>query len=392
MSIAASVAVKWWDQLPDDFFRRADGTELDRQHRFKIGATAAVDHVMRSVLAGIMSFAMAPAMLSRSGWQREVGRLDYYARLADLADSVKVFPRPRKGIQVKELRPRRLSYGPGGIPYRRLSFDSPFQPLNPELRQSYGKHRRNAQACAQYWFHKGGPRPTLIVIHGFMIDPYWLNAQMFSLRWFYQQGYDVLLYTLPFHGDRGEHWDWFSGYRLFAEGLSQFNEAMAHAIHDVRVFMDYLERQGVRRIGVTGLSLGGYTSALLAAVDERLAFCIPNSPVVSPVDIMREWQPLGMLVGARMKCSGTRMAALRHGVAMHAALTYAPKIVGERMLIIGGAGDRFTPPRHVRLLHGHFPGSQLHWFPGNHLLHLRQGEYLQLMKRFMDRHSGLSGD
>ncbi|MDB5974486.1 MAG: abhydrolase 18 [Nevskia sp.] len=387
-----STAPRWWDQLPDDFFRQPDGTELDRHHRFKVGATAAVDRVMRSVLAGMMSLAMAPAILSRSGWQREIERLKYYAKLADLADSALAFPRPRRGIQVQELRPSRLAYGPRGIPYRMLSFDSPFQPLNPELRQSYGGQRRNARAGAQYWFHKGGPRPTLIVIHGFLIDPYWLNAQMFSLRWFYQQGYDVLLYTLPFHGHRGEHWDWFSGYRLFAGGLAQFNEAMAHAIHDVRVFMDYLERQGVRRIGVTGLSLGGYTSALLAAVDERLAFCIPNSPVVSPVDLMREWQPLGMLAGARMKRSGTPLSELRHGLAMHAALTYAPKIASERMLIIGGAGDRFTPPRHVRLLHGHFPGSQLHWFPGNHLLHLRQGEYLRLMKRFMDRHSGLSRD
>ncbi|HWY25087.1 MAG TPA: hypothetical protein VNX47_09210, partial [Nevskia sp.] len=322
----------WWERLPEDFFRQADGTELDREHRFKVGATAAIDHVMRSLLAGVMSLAVAPAILSSKGWQREMRRLDYYANLADRADSALVFALPRKGIQVQEMRPGRLAYGPRGIPYRRLSFDSTFQPLNPELRQDYGRHHRNAQACAQYWFHKSGPRPTLIVIHGFLIDPYWLNAQMFSLRWFYQQGYDVLLYTLPFHGNRGEHLDWFSGYRLFAGGLAQFNEAMAHAIHDVRVFMDYLERQGVRRIGVTGLSLGGYTSALLAAVDERLAFCIPNSPVVSPADLMREWQPMGLLLGARMKRSGTRMAELRHGLAMHSALSYAPKMAGERML------------------------------------------------------------
>ena len=39
----------------------------------------------------------------------------------------------------------------------------------------------------------------------------------------------------------------------------------------------------------------------------------------------------------------------------------------------------------VSLLHQHWAGSDVHWFPGNHLLHLQQGRYLRLMKKFMDR-------
>ena len=54
-------------------------------------------------------------------------------------------------------------------------------------------------------------------------------------------------------------------------------------------------------------------------------------------------------------------------------------------MVIGGAGDRFTSPRFVSLLHQHWAGSDVHWFPGNHLLHLQQGRYLRLMKKFMDR-------
>lgn len=37
----------------------------------------------------------------------------------------------------------------------------------------------------------------------------------------------------------------------------------------------------------------------------------------------------------------------------------------------------------------YWAGSQLHWFPGNHLLHLHQSEYLYRMKAFMDHHCGL---
>ena len=77
-----------------------------------------------------------------------------------------------------------------------------------------------------------------------MADPYWLNRLFFALPWFYDQGYDILLYTLPHHGKRQSRLSPFSGHGLFAGGLSHLNESMAHAVHDFRIFMDYLESRG----------------------------------------------------------------------------------------------------------------------------------------------------
>ena len=381
------LAAHWWETLPDDFYRQRDGTELDVEHPFKVHGTAAVDRAIRSGLATVMSAAAAPLWLSPGRFRRDMDRLRFYEQVAQRGDSERSFPRPPR-VAVHAMRPRRFGFRPANIPYRLLRFDSPFKPLHPALRESYGAHTRNARAYAQHWYHEDGPRPTLILVHGFIADPYWFNAQMFSLGWFHRHGYDVLLYTLPFHGYRGGRTDWFSGYGLFAHGLAHFNEAMAHAVHDLRIFMDHLERQGVRHMGISGLSLGGYTSALMAGVDERLAFCIPNSPVVSPVDIMREWQPIGTFMKLFLGMYGVPLRELRARIAVNGPLSYQPKIDAQRIMIIGGAGDRFTPPRQVRLLHAHWPGSTLHWFPGNHLLHLRQGEYLRAMKRFMDRHTG----
>jgi pimeloyl-ACP methyl ester carboxylesterase len=375
---------KWWDALPDDFHRRREGTELDAIHPLKVHGSAAIDRAMRTALSAVMSAAVAPTWLLPRRFRRDMERLQFHAALAQHANSERSFPRPERA-SVEEMKPRRFGYRPWRIPYRLLRSDTTFRPLHPDLGESYGKHLRNATAYAQHWYHHDGPRPTLIMVHGFIADPYWFNAQMFSLGWFHRHGYDVLLYTLPFHGYRGGQWDWFSGYGLFARGLAHFNEALAHAVHDLRSFMDHLEERGVKQIGITGLSLGGYTSALMAGVDDRLSFCIPNSPVVSPVDLMREWQPTGVMMAAFLKLYGLTLRDLRAGLAVHGPLTYAPKIDPRRILIIGGAGDRFTPPKHVRLLHGHWPGSTLHWFPGNHLLHLRQGEYLRVMKHFMDR-------
>ena len=141
---------------------------------------------------------------------------------------------------------------------------------------------RNNVVHAQHWRHDDGPHPTLCVIHGFLGSAYLFNGLFFSLPWFYRSGYDVVLYTLPFHGRRAQKGSPFSGYGFFQFGLAGFAEAMAQAVHDFRSVMDHLESTGVDRIALTGMSLGGYTSSLIASADDRLQAVIPNVPMVNP--------------------------------------------------------------------------------------------------------------
>jgi len=63
---------------------------------------------------------------------------------------------------------------------------------------------------------------------------------------------------------------------------------------------------------------------------------------------------------------------------------------GTTGLIIGGAGDRFVPPKQIWLLWQHWQQCALHWFPGNHLIHLDQGRYLKDMRRFLESVSSLT--
>ncbi len=74
-------------------------------------------------------------------------------------------------------------------------------------------------------------------------------------------------------------------------GLGGFAESMAQAVHDFRSIVDYLRHTGVQRVALTGISLGGYTSALLASVEDRLEAVIPNCPVVTPGEIVRRMVP-----------------------------------------------------------------------------------------------------
>lgn len=376
---------RWWDQLPEDFYKLTDGTSLDDSHCLQVRGTAALDRVARTGLSAAVSLAMVGALGSTNRMQEQRRLLQFYQQYADTADPAVVFPPPSMNINIRRRATPVWMFRPKDIHSELLSFDSGFEPLCSELTTQYAKHKRNSTAQAQYWRHPDGPRPTLIFIHGYVASGYRLNSWGFSLPWLYKQGYDIILYTLPFHGVRRGLTHLFNGQGYFAEGLAHMNEAMRHAIHDVRVLMDFLQEEGAPAMGVSGLSLGGYLAALLASVDDRLAFSIPNSPLVVPVDMALEWQPSGALFKWLMRHHGIGLAEFRHGLALHSPLTYKPLIDADRLMVIGGAGDRFTPPRYVRLLHDHWQGSELHWFPGNHLLHLQQAKYLRTMKAFMDR-------
>jgi hypothetical protein len=289
-----------------------DANRLSMPVRAVVGVSAAADVVLRTSASALIATTALPFSLLRSITGPDRHALALYAELAAGADADTTFARPRRGVEVRTRAGARL--GLWGQPGRvdLLRFRSDFVPVHPAMRARYTAHTRNTIARAQHWRHGEELRPTIIVVHGFMGDPYWLNSAFFSLPWFFSHGYDVLMVTLPFHGARGDRTAPFSGPGLFAHGLAHINEAMFQAIHDIRVLMDHLESRGVERFGATGLSLGGYITALLAAVDDRLA-----------------------------------------------------------------------PPDQSERLWEHWDRCALHWFPGNHVLHLNRAAYLRRMGRFL---------
>jgi pimeloyl-ACP methyl ester carboxylesterase len=374
----------WWNYLETSFHKFPDDFELDLRTEAMVEGTAWGDYALRTVASTLVGTLALPLSLQPRQLRKDEKLSQFYKHKADRAEHSKFFIKSDfSKVEVQTSSAGLLGFKPDDGTCQVLSFDSPFQPVNPVMRKFYGKNKNNMRAVAQYWRHSKGPRPTLCVVHGFMADPYWMNRMFFALPWFYKQGYDILLYTLPHHGKRSATLAPFSGHGFFAGGISNLNESFAHAVHDFRIFMDYLESQGVSNIGVTGISLGGYTSALLASVEDRLKFAIPNVPVVSLPDLMLEWFPLNIALKTMLKVTGTSVAEFRHKMAVHCPLTYQPAIDKDRLMIIAGAGDRLAPPKHARLLWDHWDRPRIHWFPGNHLLHLDKGKYLKEMSRFM---------
>jgi pimeloyl-ACP methyl ester carboxylesterase len=363
--------------------RRVD---LTLRQRLIVDSSAAADIALRTAIASLLAATMLPTLLGdlrRSEARAEQEQLRFYAELAAAQDPSLSFPAPTTVPRVSSRPANPVAEWMAKGDVQNICFDSSFEAINPALQKQCSGFERNNVVHAQHWRHDDGPHPTLCLIHGFMGSPYLFNGLFFSLPWFFRSGYDVLLYTMPFHGSRAEKGSPFSGYGFFANGFAGFAEAMAQAVHDFRSVIDYLEFTGVDRIALTGMSLGGYTSALIASVDDRIQAVIPNVPVVAPDQTADEWFPANKVVKLRSLLSRTDSGLTKSATQFSSPLNYPPLVPKDRRLIITGLGDRLAPPGQAEMLWKHWDRCAFHWFPGNHILHVSQPDYLRRMTRFM---------
>ncbi len=352
-----------------------------------VEASAIGDLALRTWVASLLATTVAPVVvagaLRHADSRNERAHLNFYAELAAQRDPAKSFPAPTDSPRVSSRPAGPLAEWVARGTVDNIAFASSFTAINPALRKQWGAWRSNNIVRAQHWRHDDGPRPTLCVVHGFMGSSYLANGRFFSLPWYYRSGYDVVMYTLPFHGKRAEKLSPFSGFGYFTGGLSGFAEAMAQAVHDFRSIVDYLRHTGVDRIALTGISLGGYTSALVASVEDRLEAVIPNCPVVTPAKLFDEWFPANKLVRLGLRLSNISQDELAAGMSYHCPLNYQPLLPKDRRMIITGLGDRMAPPDHAVMLWEHWNHCALHWFPGSHVMHVSQLDYLRRMTAFL---------
>jgi pimeloyl-ACP methyl ester carboxylesterase len=352
-----------------------------------VEAVALMDLGLRTALASLVLVSAAPRALSMTAKPDELAALDFYAGLAASNDVEAIFPVPPT-VTVRRRSLGRLRWAPMVGQVDQITFTSPYEVHYPALRESYQSHTRNATAHAQHWRHDE-PRPTIIVVHGFAGSPYWFNSWFFHLPWFYGHGCDVVLATLPFHGARSDHGAPFNGYGLFAYGMGHFAETMMQGICDLRVLVDHLQSRGVEHVGITGLSLGGYMTALMAAVEPRLHVAIPNSAVTDLVGLMDGWFPAGPALKFGLRRSRISESEYRATMRLHSPLRYPPALPRDRLMVIGGLGDRLAPPEQSARLWEHWGRPRIHWYPGGHILHIGRAKYLREIGHFL-RETGFS--
>jgi len=259
-----------------------------------------------------------------------------------------------------------------------VDWPSGWLPLHPAYAALQARHPQNAIARAR-WFRHDRPAAALVCLHGWGAGRFAFEELCFDAGRFYRLGLDVVLATMPFHAQRGPRWSLrpvFPG----AEPV-RANEGFAQAARDLRGLFGALRARGAPGVALTGISMGGFTTALLATVEPELEAVVPMLPFGSlPALIWEHGQVTAAMASAA--ASGVDQARFAAAFAAITPLARTLRVARERVLLIAGRHDRVTHPDHARRLAEHF-GAPLEFFGGSHLLQLDRGAALSALARFL---------
>jgi dienelactone hydrolase len=257
------------------------------------------------------------------------------------------------------------------------TWPSGFEPHCDAVKERYLAPELNRTAAARVFLHGDRPRPAAILLHGYRAGHFAFEERAWPIDWLFEKGLDVALAVLPFHAVRNHR----RGAPLFPGSDPRItNEGFRQAVLDVRTLARHLYDRGAPAVGVMGMSLGGYTTSLVATIDERLSFAVPIIPLASMSAIA---DSLGRLVGSAEE-QRLQQEALERAYRVISPLARPARLASDRILVAAAEADRITPPEHARRLAAHF-GAQLEMFPGGHLLQLGRGQAFRAIGRLLGR-------
>ncbi len=227
----------------------------------------------------------------------------------------------------------------GAYTVARVRFASPLVTPDEANNTVHGEYFRPKAA---------GRRPAVVVLHILGAD--------FALSRYYaarlaDRGVAALFIKLPYYGERRPAGE---GKRFLSNDIDRSTLSMRQGVCDIRRAATWLgSRPEVDpgRLGVTGISLGGITSALATAVDPaiaRSAFLLAGGGLDQVLWTMDE--PGADRWRKEWINSGRTFADLSALTTPYDPLTYADRLVGKKLLMVAGNVDEVIPPSAARRL------------------------------------------
>lgn len=272
------------------------------------------------------------------------------------------------------------------VDHEHMSFESGYEPHPDEPgRDRWLGYDANRTAHVRILRHPGGPRPWLLCLHGFQMGDARVDLLAFDQQRYHRAlGLNMAVPVLPLHGVRrvGRR----SGDRFLAGDPLDSLHAEAQAMWDVRRLLGWIRAQGAPAVGVLGLSLGGYQTALLAGLEEELACVIAGIPLTDIARaVWRHGPSLHLLHAEHEGLVRDHVAEVLRPVS---PLALDPLVPRERRYIFGGVADRLVPPDQVRDLWEHWERPRIAWYQGAHLT-FRRHRAVRLLIRDALREGGL---
>ena len=265
-----------------------------------------------------------------------------------------------------------------GWGYEALSFHSGFEPVaDCPGRDRYLSYENCRVGHA--WVLRSTPdAPWLVCVHGLGMGYPIIDSTVFPVRQLHRElGLNLIFPTLPLHGPRKRYA--VSGRGILTGEVMDTVLALSQAIWDIRRVLSWVRRQNDTRPGVLGASLGGYTSALLAGIENDLAGVVLAIPAPDLTALLWWHASAGSRRHAgRAGLTPERMARVMGVVS---PLRVAPRVEAARRYIFAGLLDSLVPAVETLKIIEHWQDARIQWYPGAHLsfgLHPQVGQFLTM--------------
>jgi hypothetical protein len=258
----------------------------------------------------------------------------------------------------------RSARGPGAD-FDVLSFTSGYEPHADEPgRDRWLADEPNATAYAWLMRH-AEPRPWIVCVHGAGMGQAYADLRVFRAQWLHHElGLNVALPIQARHGPRRAGAPFGIGWP--GDDMLDNVHAIAQSVWDIRRVLAWIRREEPgATIALHGLSLGGYTTALVAGLEPDLACVIAGVPAIDFADLMDRH-------GSRRFNERPGYARIsdmaRRALRVVSPLAIPPRVPVERRFIYAGLADRLVHPQHqVHELWTQWEQPQINWFRGSHV-------------------------
>jgi hypothetical protein len=250
-----------------------------------------------------------------------------------------------------------------GVEYEIMRYESEFEPRRGAPGRDRWLGYANNRTAEARIVRVARSRDWLVSIHGLAMGHTRLDLWAMGASWLQRRGVNLAFPALPLHGPRATGLA--SGAGFLSGDVCNTLHGLTQAVWDVRRLIAWLRDEGAERIGLIGLSLGGYLTALVASVEDGIDCAIAGIP---PADFgeLTCYHASGRALALARDAQVTpeRIAAALTPVA---PLMLTPRLGREQRFIYAALADRFVPPSQVEALWRHWDRPEIHWYPGAHL-------------------------
>lgn len=254
-----------------------------------------------------------------------------------------------------------------------INFASPHRTPHTENNRAYGKFYRSK-------INPAGP--TVLVLPGWMTyreDIYYRSPLGTMLL---DAGINYIFYSMPYHFARAPK-GCLSGELAISGNLLLTTECLRQAIVECRTILHWL-RAEVRpeKVGILGISLGGWVSSHLLHLEDAMDFAILMIPAINQQAALWETKiaaPLRRDIlksGIDAESYGTLFAPLD-------PMKYQPLLAPEKILIIRARYDQCVPARALNNYCDFLQNAQVRVYPHGHFSILHSKKPIKGITKFI---------